>query len=343
MGDPGTQLFLDTGTLLESFSCAIVLHTPMSCLLPFRRTTPAALAAAGGPRASHKKMVATRKPPRECPPTRRNRATGVKQNPPTMAANLDSMFLWLIGLACLVASTEAQPSGCSGLPNSPCGVLTSSTGSVSKMQFKDSGMADMVVLNTGSSVKFEKQAFKGTPSSGAFTVHMECSGGSCTKGAACTFTAGSCSDCVSCPSCTGDERKVESGDSKWYKEANSLSFVTYCGGEFGSDPSPSPSPPPAAPPVVCGPGTTLDGNTCKIDCDESNPPGRRLSENPFAPADADASDTARESREQSARAGKAVDSYLASQPDLDDAQRSVISFHLERFAAEILWFTDEEE
>ena len=195
----------------------IVLHTPMSCLLPFRRTTPAALAAAGGPRASHKKTVATRKPPRKCPRKRRKSATAVKQNPPTMAANLDSMFIWLIGLACLVASTEAQP-----------------------------------------------------------------------------------------------------------------------------------APPPAAPPVVCGPGTTLDANssTCEINCDEnnppSNPPGRRLSESPFAPADADASDTARESREQSARAGKAIDSYLASQPDLDDALRSVLSSHLKRFAAEILYFTEEE-
>ena len=112
-----------------------------------------------------------------------------------------------------------------------------------------------------------------------------------------------------------------------------------------------PAPPPAAPPVVCGPGTTLDANssTCEINCDEnnppSNPPGRRLSERPFTPADgadADASDTARESREQSARAGKAIDSYLASQPDLDDALRSVISPHLKRFAAEILWFTEEE-
>ena len=261
-----------------------------------------------------------------------------------------------VGFACLVVSTEAQPSGCSGLPNSPCGVLTSSTGSVSKMQFKDSGMADMVVLNTGSSVKFEKQAFKGTPSSGAFTVHMECSGGSCTKGAACTFTAGSCSDCVSCPSCTGDERKVESGDSKWYKEANSLSFVTYCGGEFGSDPSPSPDPPPpppspsppppspSPPAAVCGTGTIFDAisGKCKINCDENDPPGRRLSERPLTPADAAASDTAKESREQSTRARKAIDSHLASQPDLDDAQRSALSYHLERLAAESLWFPEEE-
>ena len=110
-----------------------------------------------------------------------------------------------------------------------------------------------------------------------------------------------------------------------------------------------PAPPPAAPPVVCGPGTTLDANssTCEINCDEnnppSNPPGRRLSESPFAPADADASDTARESREQSVRARKVIDSHLASQPDLDDALRSVISYHLERFAAERLWFTEEEE
>ena len=116
-----------------------------------------------------------------------------------------------------------------------------------------------------------------------------------------------------------------------------------------SPPVPPPMPPPSPPPPetgFCGPGTTLDGSTCKINCDEnnppSNPPGRRLSESPFAPADADASDTARESREQSARAGKAIDSYLASQPDLDDALRSVLSSHLERFAAEILYFTDEE-
>ena len=81
---------------------------------------------------------------------------------------------------------------------------------------------------------------------------------------------------------------------------------------------------------------------CKINCDENDPPGRRLSERPLTPADAAASDTAKESREQSTRARKAIDSHLASQPDLDDAQRSALSYHLERLAAESLWFPEEE-
>ena len=100
-----------------------------------------------------------------------------------------------VGFACLVVSTEAQPSGCSGLPNSPCGVLTSSTGSVSKMQFKDSGMADMVIMYSASSVRLGMFAFKLTPdwSGTPFTVHMECNGGSCTKGGACSHAGGSTS------------------------------------------------------------------------------------------------------------------------------------------------------
>ena len=258
-------------------------------------------------------------------------------------ANLDSMFIWRIGLACLVTSTEAQPAGCatiSGESTASCGVLTSSTSSIGKMEFKGSSMADMVVKYSGSSVEFDKMAFKDTPGNGNdFTVHMECSGGSCTKGVGCSYSASDCSNCVSCPSCTA---RTVTGVSQWYSNAYSLSFVTYCGGEFGSDPSPSPDPPPPPPSpsppppspsppaaVVCGPGTTFDGSSCIIDCDET---GRRLAE----------MDTAKESREQSTRARKAIDSYLASQPDIKDAQRSVISSHLERFAAEILWFTEEE-
>ena len=273
-------------------------------------------------------------------------------------AHRDSMFIWRIGLACLVTRTEAQPAGCatiSGTSTPSCGVLTSSTSSIGKMEFKSSSMADMVVKYSGSSVEFGMMAFKMTPGNGNdFTVHMECSGGSCTKGAGCSYASSSCSNCVSCPSwCTA--RTVE-GAKKWDSNANSLSFVTYCGGEFGSDPSPSPDPPPpppspsppppspSPPAAVCGTGTIFDAisGKCKINCDENDPPGRRLSERPLTPADAAASDTAKESREQSTRARKAIDSHLASQPDLDDAQRSALSYHLERLAAESLWFPEEE-
>ena len=110
-------------------------------------------------------------------------------------------------------------------------------------------------------------------------------------------------------------------------------------------PHPSPPPPSPSPPAaVCGTGTIFDAisGKCKINCDENDPPGRRLSERPLTPADAAASDTAKESREQSTRARKAIDSHLASQPDLDDAQRSALSYHLERLAAESLWFPEEE-
>ena len=228
-----------------------------------------------------------------------------------------------------------------------CAEFDSSAGKVGKMAFKKQNLADVYVHYGGSALVLDKQAFSmANTDEGTTTLHLgaSCPGG-CAAGTACT--AGS-----SGPSCPGscDTRQID-GASQWNTHISDI--LTYCDANAPAptpavSPSPSPPPPspspPAAAPVVCGPGTTLDADssTCKINCDESNPPGRRFSESPFAPADADASDTARESREQSARAGKAIDSYLASQPDLDDALRSALSSHLERFAAEILWFTEEE-
>ena len=287
------------------------------------------------------------------------------------------MLSWLVGFAYFVASTEAEACtqintdlGMKARENQnfdgDCVELLDGSTSIGKMAFKSSDMADLYVnYYASNTLTFDKMALKATPggeTGGALTVHVECSEASCTTGTCSSSTCSKNAGCDNVVICTGTctHRRMDGGK-QWNSNLNTgSSIVACCAGTCGpaapsppppspSPPSasppplpPSPSPPPAAAPVVCGPGTTLDGNTCKIDCDESNPPGRRLSENPFAPADADASDTARESREQSARAGKAIDSYLASQPDLDDALRSVISPHLKRFAAEILWFTEEE-
>ena len=268
-----------------------------------------------------------------------------------------SMFFWVMGFACFAAPSAACVAITSDVDNmefkqnggSPkvgdngdCIDVSEGCDEIEKKGFHRMGFTMTVNVDYASSadtLSIDTQGFKETD----IILNMECKpGADCGDG-----------NCASYSDCGCDIRPLSHDGGPSSITVNSCcNGFTGCGaGPVSPSPDPPPPPPsppppspspPAAAPVVCGPGTTLDGNTCKIDCDESNPPGRRLSENPFAPADADASDTARESREQSARAGKAIDSYLASQPDLDDALRSVISPHLKRFAAEILWFTEEE-
>ena len=110
------------------------------------------------------------------------------------------MLVWVMGFACLVTSTEAQTCQANKeLPGDPCGVLTSSTtGLLSMMMFKSSGMEEMYVLYDTGTLSIGKMALKQTPDAGcssAFTVHMQCKTGTCSSSgsAACSYTA----------SCTG--------------------------------------------------------------------------------------------------------------------------------------------
>ena len=282
--------------------------------------------------------------------------------------HLCSMFTW-VGFACLVASSEADcglctSAGCTGTcaPASAAGCGNSQvdnclviddtyTGSLGMMTFSGSSLTSLYIEYDTASLGIGKMGLKAGPS----IVYMECSDPS---------SADCNSDCMepSCdtcpPSCPCTTRPWGSIHSMGFKN-EAVDFRTCCGSgcETGltaepPPPSPPPPPPPSPPPpspsppaAECGIGTKPDPNppyACIIDCDES---GRRLFETPSTtPADADASEIARESREaeQSARARKAIDIYMASLPNLDDAQRSVLAYHWEKIAAESLWFPEQE-
>eukprot|EP00964_Phaeocystis_antarctica_P117721 scaffold81533_cov54-Phaeocystis_antarctica.AAC.1 len=93
-------------------------------------------------------------------------------------------------------------------------------------------------------------AFREVPADGSpLTVRMQCLGGCTSTSTQCTNNcvdlAGT--DCVRCP-CTS--RQIDSTDTTWLDNSNSVTFVTDCGGgpTVTDDLVPAPSPPPPSPP-----------------------------------------------------------------------------------------------